>query len=125
MSQIKGKNTKPEMIVRKYLHSKGLRFRLHNKKLPGKPDLSFRKYKTVVFENGCFWHGHENCKYFVLPKTRTEWWKNKIYKNKERDLKKVSELTKLGWRVITFWECDLKKENITEKLESLYLAIIK
>jgi len=78
MSQIKGKNTKPEMLVRRFLFSKGFRYRLHVKDLPGKPDLVLPKYKTVIFINGCFWHGHEGCRYFVIPKTRTEWWLHKI-----------------------------------------------
>ena len=85
MSRIKGKDTKPEMHVRKYLHASGLRYRLHNKNLPGKPDLTLTKYRTVIFVNGCFWHGHIGCRYFVLPKTRTEWWQDKI----EETIKKV------------------------------------
>lgn len=92
MSQIKGKNTKPEILVRKHLHSKGFRYRLHDKSLPGKPDIVLKKYKTVIFVNGCFWHGHEGCKYFILPKTRTEWWKDKIFKTKERDKSKIDQL---------------------------------
>lgn len=85
MSRIRGRDTKPEMLVRKYLHASGIRYRLHNKKLPGKPDIVLPKYKTVIFVNGCFWHGHENCKYFVIPKTRTDWWINKINQTKDRD----------------------------------------
>jgi DNA mismatch endonuclease (patch repair protein) len=108
MSQIKGKNTKPEILVRKFLHSKGFRFRLHDSKLPGKPDIILPKYKTVIFVHGCFWHGHENCKYFVLPKTRTEWWAAKINGNIANDNKKSSLLKKAGWKVIHIWECQLK-----------------
>jgi DNA mismatch endonuclease (patch repair protein) len=78
MSRIRGKDTKPEMLVRKHLHACGFRYRLHNKNLPGKPDLTLKKYHTVIFVNGCFWHGHEGCKYFVLPKTKSDWWRNKI-----------------------------------------------
>ncbi len=86
MSKIKSKNTKPEMIVRKFLFSKGFRYKIHDKTLSGKPDLVFPKYKTVIFVNGCFWHGHENCRYFVVPKTKTEWWLKKIYGNKQNDI---------------------------------------
>lgn len=87
MSRIKGKDAKPEMLVRKFLHAQGFRYKLHDKKLPGKPDLVLPKYKTVIFIHGCFWHGHENCKYFVVPKTRTEWWLNKIKTYKANDVK--------------------------------------
>ena len=87
MSSIRSTDTKPEIIVRKFLFNEGFRYRLHTKKLPGSPDIVLAKYKTVIFINGCFWHGHEGCKYYVLPKTNTEFWKEKIGKNKERDLK--------------------------------------
>lgn len=115
MSRIKAKDTKPEMLVRKFLHANGLRFRLHNKELPGKPDLTLNKYRTVIFVNGCFWHGHKGCKYFVLPKTRTEWWENKINETIKRDRKSLTELTKLGWNTLVIWECELKprKRKIT------------
>jgi len=126
MSRIKGKNTKPEMLVRKFLHANGFRYRLHDKKLPGKPDIVLPKYKTVIFVHGCFWHGHEGCKYYVVPKTKTEWWLNKINGNKANDLKAFDALKKEGWRVIEVWECDLKpaKSAITlnkvlKKLNSL------
>lgn len=121
MSRIKSKNTKPEILVRKYLHSKGLRFRLHNKDLPGKPDIYLKKYNTAVFINGCFWHGHRGCKYFILPKTRSEWWKSKIERNILNDNKKAKELRKLNMNIITIWECDLKKE----KFEQTMIALIK
>ena len=114
MSRIKGKDTKPEMLVRKFLFSKGLRYRLHKKNLPGKPDLVLTKYNAVVFVNGCFWNGHNNCKYFVTPKTRSSWWINKINRNKENDVKSCRALRKLGWRVFVIYECELKpkqKEN--------------
>ena len=94
MSMIKGKNTKPEIIVRKFLHSKGFRFRLHKKNLPGTPDIVLAKYKTLIFINGCFWHGHKNCKYFVVPKTRTEWWVTKIAGNKKLDAQNIFKLKK-------------------------------
>lgn len=108
MSRIKGKNTKPEMLVRKFLFANGFRYRLNVKTLPGKPDIVLPKYKTVIFVNGCFWHGHKGCKYFVLPKTRTEWWLNKIKETQKRDREKKIELNVLGWKVITIWECELK-----------------
>ena len=124
MSRIKGKNTKPEMIVRKYLFSRGLRYRLNYSKLPGKPDLVFPKYKTVIFVNGCFWHGHQGCKYFKLPKTRTEWWTNKIQNTKKRDERNIEKLKELGWNVLIVWECQLKKDVRTETLTSLYDLLI-
>ena len=107
MSQIKGKDTKPELVVRKFLFSKGFRYRLNDKSLPGNPDIVLSKYKTVIFINGCFWHAHEGCKYFVIPKTKTEWWTNKINANKARDIKQYTALENSGWRVILLWECDL------------------
>jgi len=113
MSQIRGKNTKPEILVRKFLHSKGFRFRLHQKRLPGKPDIILPKYKTVIFVNGCFWHGHKNCKYFVIPKTRTKWWLSKIERTRIVDKKNKTNLIRLGWKVITIFECKLKK-NLRE-----------
>lgn len=125
MSRIRGSDTKPELLVRKHLHSKGLRYRLHVARLPGKPDLVFPRYKTLIFVNGCFWHGHIGCRYYKLPKTRPEWWLEKINKNKERDEKNKIILTSLGWHVITVWECELKKEKRKETLEQLYLSIIR
>ncbi len=119
MSMIKGKDTKPEIIVRKFLFHKGFRYRLHDIKLPGKPDIVLPKYKTVIFINGCFWHGHEGCKYFVIPKTRTEWWLNKINTTKANDIKNVSLLTETGWRVIQIFECDLKANTMKATLENL------
>ena len=114
MSRIKGKNTKPEILVRKYLHAKGYRFRIHDKKLPGKPDIVLPKYKTVIFVHGCFWHGHKGCKYFVVPKTRTRWWLSKISDTKERDKKAFRILRKNNWKVIELWECKL------DKIESIF-----
>jgi DNA mismatch endonuclease (patch repair protein) len=105
MSMIKGKNTKAEIHVRKFLHKNGFRFRLNYSKLPGKPDIVLPKYKTVIFVNGCFWHGHAGCKYFVTPQTRTEWWFNKINCTKERDIIKSTMLKNLGWNILVFWEC--------------------
>ena len=111
MSRIRGKDTKPEMMVRKYLFSLGFRYRLHDKRLPGKPDLVLPKYKTVIFVHGCFWHGHEGCKYFVLPKTRSEWWETKINATRTKDEINLNKLKELGWRVMTVYECDLKKDK--------------
>lgn len=121
MSRIKGKNTKPEMLVRKFLFAHGFRFRLHDKKLPGKPDIVLPKYKTVIFVNGCFWHGHHECKYFVLPKSNTEFWNDKIVKNVKRDILSQVELVEMGWRVIVVWECELlegKLEEIIQKIKA-------
>lgn len=119
MSRIKGKDTKPEMLVRKFLFSKGFRYRIHVKDLPGKPDIVLPKYKTVIFIHGCFWHGHEGCKYFVMPKTRTEWWAEKINKNISNDKKHYQLLTEQGWKILNVWECELKKNKLEEALSSL------
>jgi DNA mismatch endonuclease (patch repair protein) len=119
MSRIRSKDTKPEMLVRKFLFSKGFRFRLHVKDLPGKPDVVLPKHKTVIFIDGCFWHGHKGCKYFVVPKTRTEWWLNKINTNKANDEKAISLLKKDGWRIITMWECSLKSYSKEKTLTNL------
>ena len=121
MQQIRAKNTKPEMLVRKFLHANGFRYSLHNKKLPGKPDIVLTKYKTIIFIHGCFWHGHTNCKYFAVPKTRTKWWLNKINTNKANDEKAVKELKKDGWKVIVVWECALKPA----KQETALIRILK
>ena len=119
MSRIKSKNTKPELVVRKLLHSAGFRFRLHASDLPGKPDIVLRKYETVVFVHGCFWHGHEKCKYFVVPGTRTEWWLQKINRNKELDTINAKKLKDLGWRVVNIYECELKKDKIEKTIQKL------
>ena len=116
MSMIKGKNTKPEILVRKFLHRHGFRFRLNYSRLPGKPDIVLPKYKTVIFVNGCFWHGHEGCKYFVIPKTRTEWWLNKINRNKTRDQENRVKLQEMGWNDVTVWECEIKNKEIFNSL---------
>ncbi len=119
MSRIKGKNTKPEMLVRNFLHSYGFRYRLHVKDLPGKPDIVLPKYKTVIFVHGCFWHGHEGCKYYVVPKTKTEWWLNKINGNIDNDEKALSSLQNMGWKIITIWSCQLKPTVMGKYLEQL------
>src|ERR1700749_1252113 len=105
MSRIKSKNTKPELLVRKILFSKGYRYRLHDKKLPGKPDIVLPKYKTVIFVHGCFWHRHENCKYSSVPKTNSEWWRDKIDRNVKNFRKAVDSLEANEWKVLTIWGC--------------------
>lgn len=123
MSCIKGKNTRPEEIVRKYLFSQGFRYRKNDKRLPGTPDIVLPKYKTVIFVNGCFWHGHKNCKCFVVPKTNTDFWVNKIEANKQRDCRKIDELQELGWKVIIVWECQLKRNLFSETMSALVSKI--
>jgi len=125
MSRIKGKNTKPEILVRQFLYKNGFRYRLNYKKLPGKPDIVLPKYKTVIFVNGCFWHGHENCKDFVIPKTRTDWWIEKINQTKIRDLSTSTALESLGWTVKVIWECELKSDKRELVLEDLIVFLRK
>src|SRR5690349_13018575 len=105
MSRIRSKNTKPEIRLRKILFASGFRFRLHDKTLPGKPDIVLKKYKTVIFVHGCFWHGHQHCKYFVVPKTKTDWWLTKITGNRNNDKLKIERLRQAGWNVIEVFEC--------------------
>lgn len=119
MAAIRGKDTKPELLVRKYLFSRGFRYRLNHPRLPGHPDIVLRKYRTVIFVNGCFWHGHENCKYFRLPKTNIDFWQKKIERNKERDKEEQCQLAAMGWHCITVWECQLKSKVRERTLESL------
>ena len=109
MSMIHGSDTKPEEIVRKYLFNNGFRYRKNDAGLPGKPDIVLPKYKTIIFVNGCFWHKHENCKYFVWPKNNSGFWKEKINGTVERDKRNIAMLEKMGWKVIVIWECQLKK----------------
>lgn len=124
MAAVKGKDTKPEIIVRKYLFSRGLRFRVQARKLPGTPDIVLPKYKTVIFVNGCFWHGHERCKYFRLQKSNVEFWKEKIERNIERDRESMQALFDLGWKVIRVWECELRnKANREVTLNTIYNSI--
>lgn len=123
MSCIKGKNTRPEEIVRKYLFSQGFRYRKNDKRLPGTPDIVLPKYKTVIFVNGCFWHGHDGCRYFVIPKTNTEFWTKKIETNRNRDIRKINDIQILGWKVIVVWECQLKKEKADITLNNLKTTI--
>lgn len=119
MSRIKGKDTKPEMLVRKFLFSQGFRYRLHDKKLPGRPDIVLPRYKTVLFIHGCFWHGHEGCRYYIVPKTRTDWWLAKINTNISNDSRNIALLQETGWKVIVIWECSLKSTAIEETLLKL------
>lgn len=127
MSRIKAKNTKPERIVRSELHKLGLRFRLHDKNLPGKPDIILPKYRVVILVHGCFWHGH-NCQYFQWPKSNTEFWKNKINRNKTRDAEVVHQLLELDWRVLKIWECCIRgqsEQQITKTMKSAYKWIVR
>ena len=121
MSAIKSKNTKPEIKVRKVLHSMGYRFRLHSKDLPGSPDIVLPKYKTVIFVNGCFWHRHENCKYASTPKTRKEFWNKKFTENKKRDSEIQEKIKILDWRSVVIWECETKNiENLRDKIIDVF-----
>ena len=119
MSQIKGKNTKPEEIVRKYLFAQGFRYRKNDKRFPGSPDIVLPKYKTVIFVNGCFWHGHNGCRYFIWPQNNADFWKNKITRNIERDMLNYDKLKASGWKVIVVWECDLKPQKRADRLLQL------
>lgn len=119
MAAIHGKNTKPEILVRKFLFSRGFRYRLNHPRLPGHPDIVLKKYRTCIFINGCFWHGHEGCHYYRLPKTNVDFWKNKIEQNKIRDKKEQRQLADMGWHCITVWECQLKPLVRDQTLESL------
>jgi DNA mismatch endonuclease (patch repair protein) len=123
MSRIRGKDTKPEMLVRQYLHARGLRYRLHTKELPGKPDLVFSGLRTVIFVHGCFWHRHEGCRYFVVPKTRTDFWLNKIGRNVVNDKRQQEELRNQGWRVLVVWECELRPPQRERTLERLFYSL--
>ncbi|RJE78531.1 very short patch repair endonuclease [Paracoccus sp. JM45] len=123
MSGIRGKDTKPEIIVRRLLHRLGYRFRLHRKDLPGKPDIVLPKWRTVIFVNGCYWHGHGDCHLFRPPKTRTEFWTNKIESNRARDQRNHAALKDAGWRVLVIWECAVsKKLSLTDKQLEIAIA---
>lgn len=126
MAAVHSKDTKPEVLVRKFLFAKGFRFRVCDKKLPGKPDIVLPKYKTVIFIDGCFWHGHEGCKYYRLPHTHVDFWRSKINTNILRDHRNDTDLTNAGWRVIRIWECEIRnKANQAAALEVLYRHIIE
>ncbi|EPD2618224.1 TPA: very short patch repair endonuclease [Pseudomonas aeruginosa] len=119
MSRVKGKNTAPELVVRRLVFGMGYRYRLHLKNLPGRPDLAFLGRKKVIFVNGCFWHGHTGCRYGQLPKTRLEYWQDKIERNKKRDEENIYSLETSGWQVLTIWQCELRNiEHLREKLSN-------
>jgi DNA mismatch endonuclease (patch repair protein) len=119
MSRIKSKDTTPELIVRKFLFAKGFRYRLHDKHLPGTPDIVMKRLKTVIFINGCFWHFHDGCRYAVTPKSNEDYWLPKIEKNKIKDNLVFQQLTQMNWRIIVIWECMLKKKEVSRTLEKL------
>ena len=119
MSQIHGKDTKPEELVRKYLFAQGFRYRKNDSRLPGKPDIVLPKYRTAIFVNGCFWHKHEGCKYFVWPQNNAEFWREKILSNVERDQRNYKQLHQMGWNTIVVWECELKKKLRLEALNKV------
>jgi len=123
MSRIRGKDTKPEILVRSFLFSEGFRFRKNDKRYPGHPDIVLPKYHTMVFVNGCFWHGHEGCRYYTIPKSNTEFWVSKIRRNQERDREDRERLEEKGWNVITIWECQLEKKVREQTLSELALRI--
>jgi len=116
MSQIKATDTKPEMIVRRFLHANGFRYRLHVKDLPGRPDIVLPKYNTVIQVHGCFWHAHRGCENFKIPQTRTDWWKDKLLRNRERDIENRNKLIELEWCVIEIFECEVSDKNKLKQL---------
>ena len=123
MSRIKGKNTKPELLVRSLIHRMGFRFRLHSKDLPGKPDIVLRKHKTVIFVHGCFWHRHRNCRKSTVPKTNTETWIAKFRENQKRDALNEKKIRELGWKLIKIWECETEdKSALRKKLKGCFLS---
>lgn len=124
MASVRATETKPEIVVRKFLFSKGYRFRKNVKSLPGKPDIVLPKYKTVILINGCFWHGHKNCEQATLPKSNKIYWTNKINKNIDRDKANIKTLKKLGWKVLTIWECKLKNKKLLTKEMNRLLKIL-
>jgi DNA mismatch endonuclease (patch repair protein) len=126
MSKISGKDTKPEILVRKFLFSKGFRYRVNDKQYPGSPDIVLPKFKTAIFIHGCFWHGHPGCKASRLPETRKEFWEKKINDTKLRDKRKTGALEKMGWNTIVIWQCEITNtENRQKRMESLLEEISK
>jgi len=123
MSRIRSKDTKPELLARKFLHKNGFRYRLHVKNLPGKPDIVLPKYKTVILVQGCFWHGHPNCKLFKMPASRTEYWETKISKNIANDLKTENLLIAAGYHVLKIWECEVKQNFKSDTLAELFKGL--
>lgn len=124
MSRIKSKDTKPEMLVRKFLYRNGFRYRLHAKTLPGKPDIVLAKYKTVIFINGCFWHGHQACGSYLKPKSNIEFWNNKFENNMSRDKKNLAAIAAMNWKTIVIWECELKTKVRATTLNDLKSKIL-
>ena len=125
MSRIRSKATKPEMAVRRWLWAHGYRYRLNVKSVPGKPDIVMRRYRTAIFVNGCFWHGHEGCSKFVMPKSNTDFWEAKIERNRERDRENYNILLQNGWQVIVLWECQLSKDKMEITMQQVAVALNK
>lgn len=123
MSRIRSQATKPEMAVRRWLWAHGYRYRLNVRSVPGKPDIVMRKYRTAIFVNGCFWHGHEGCSKFVMPKSNTDFWQRKIDRNRERDKQNYDMLIQNGWQVIVLWECHLTKDKLENTMQSVAVAL--
>lgn len=123
MASIRGRDTKPELIVRRYLFGRGFRYRLNHPRLPGHPDIVLRKYRTVIFVNGCFWHGHKGCRYFTIPKSNTDFWSAKISRNAERDRSVQQQLAAMGWHCVTVWECQLMPKLRNDTLRALEYTI--
>lgn len=119
MSRVRGMNTKPELRVRSYLHKAGLRYVLHDKRLPGRPDLSFPTRKVAVFVHGCFWHGHEGCKRATVPSTRADFWRAKLRANKERDMRNLEALEGLGWKVLIVWQCSINEKRLADLVREI------
>ena len=125
MAAIHSKDTKPELMVRRFLFAQGFRYRLNDPRLPGHPDIVLRKYATCIFVNGCFWHGHTGCDAYRIPKTNVKFWQDKISRNKARDTKTIEQLTALGWNCITIWECELKPKARLQTLQSLEQTLLQ
>lgn len=123
MAGIRSKNTKPEIVVRQWLHRQGYRFRLHRKDIPGTPDVVLPRHQALIFVHGCFWHHHESCRYGYTPATRTEWWTAKFEKNRLRDINVMEQLKASGWHVLVIWECEIKNGSFTSILENFFSLI--
>lgn len=123
MAAIRSKDTRPELVVRRYLWRQGFRYRLNDPRLPGHPDIVLRKYRTCVFVNGCFWHGHAGCRHFRMPDTHKEYWEQKIRRNQERDSEEQRQLARMGWHCVTVWECELKPKVREHTLEALAFTL--
>ena len=119
MASVKSKGTKPELLVRKFLWAQGFRYRLNSDRLPGHPDLVLRKYRTCIFVNGCFWHGHEGCKQWTLPKTNTPFWEKKVKRNQQRDAETQRQLARMGWHCLVVWECQLRPRHRQATLQAI------